>query len=402
MAKVFATIPEAIEQMRNGRMLILVDDEDRENEGDLVMAAEKITPQAVNFMVTHGRGLVCLPLAAEYVDRLGLPMMTEHNGSKNKTAFTRSIEAAHGISTGISAHDRAHTIRTAIADDLKPTDIVSPGHIFPLRAKEGGVLFRAGHTEGSVDLANLAGLKPAAVICEIMREDGSMARLADLELFAKQHDLLIVTINDLITYRMQQEYLVEEVAVSRMPTHYGDFIIKVFKNKLDNSEHVVLQKGEIDSEQPCLVRVHSECLTGDALGSARCDCGWQLDSSLQTISQQGGVLLYMSQEGRGIGLTNKIKAYALQDQGMDTVEANLHLGFSDDHRDYGIGSQILRYLGIRKMRLLTNNPRKIYGIQGYGLDIVGREPIEMQANIHNQGYLKTKRDKLGHFLKEIK
>jgi 3,4-dihydroxy 2-butanone 4-phosphate synthase/GTP cyclohydrolase II len=402
MNKPFISVDAAIEHIRQGKMVILVDDEDRENEGDLVMAAEKITPEAVNFMVTHARGLVCLPLAADTVDRLGLSMMTGNNGSKHETAFTVSIEAAHGITTGISAYDRAHTIRTAVADQSCAADIVNPGHIFPLRAKEGGVLFRSGHTEGSVDLAELAGLKPAAVICEIMREDGAMARLPDLDIFSKQHDIPMLTINDLIAYRMQREYLIKEVAVSSMPTRYGDFQIKVFRNTVDGSEHVVMQHGDIDPEQSCLVRVHSECLTGDAFGSQRCDCGWQLDSSLKTLSEQGGVLLYMSQEGRGIGLGNKIKAYALQDQGMDTVEANHHLGFSDDHRDYGIGSQILRYLGIRKMRLLTNNPRKIHGIQGYGLDIVGREPIEMQPNEYNESYLKTKREKLGHLLNEVK
>lgn len=396
----FASVEESIAAIADGKMVILVDDADRENEGDLVIAAEKATPEIINFMVTHARGLVCMPLAGSLVDRLKLPLMTENNGSRHETAFTVSIEAAHGITTGISAHDRAHTVQTAIADDLRLGDIVSPGHIFPLRAKDGGVLFRSGHTEGSVDLAVLAGLKPAAVICEIMNTDGSMARLPDLKKFAKTHDLPILTIADLIAHRMSRGDLIKEVAVAQMPTRYGDFDIKVFESVVDGIEHVVLQKGAIDPEQPCLVRVHSECLTGDAFGSARCDCGAQLDAALKLISQEGGVLLYMSQEGRGIGLTNKIRAYALQDQGMDTVEANLHLGFSDDHRDYGIGSQILRALGIRKMRLLTNNPRKIHGIQGYDLEIVSREPIEIEATHHNQAYLETKRLKLGHLLKE--
>lgn len=395
----FATIEEAIADIQAGKMVILVDDEDRENEGDLVFAAEKVTPEAINFMAKHARGLICLPMDGEYLDRLDIPMMTDKNASKYETAFTVSIEAATGISTGISAHDRAHTIATAIADNAKAGDVIVPGHIFPLRAKEGGVLIRAGQTEGSVDLAKLAGLKGAAVICEIMNDDGSMARLPDLEKFGDEHDIKIVCINDLIAYRMRHESVVEMRASATLPVkNLGEFTVKVFGDKFSDVEHVALIKGEINSETPVLVRVHSECLTGDVFASNRCDCGWQLHSALRHISEEGGVLLYMSQEGRGIGLTNKIKAYALQEQGLDTVQANERLGFADDHRDYGIGSQILRALGITQMRLLTNNPRKIYGISGYGIDIVSREPIKMNPHKDNIAYLSTKRDKLGHLL----
>ncbi len=395
----FATIEQALDDLRQGRMIILVDDEDRENEGDLVIAAEKVTSEAINFMITHARGLVCMPMVDEDIERLDLPMMVTNNTSKYETAFTISIEAASCKGSGISAHDRAQTIKTAIDPKSDPTDLVMPGHIFPLRAKKGGVLFRAGHTEGSVDLAKLAGLKPAAVICEVINEDGSMARLPNLIEFGKQHNLSLISLNDLIAYRMASESVVEQVAEARLPIDpYGEFKIKVFTNELDNLEHVVLQKGDIDPEQTTLVRVHSECMTGDIFGSSRCDCGWQLHSALAQIAQEGGVMLYMRQEGRGIGLANKIMAYALQDQGMDTVEANLKLGFHEDHRDYGIGSQILRYLGITKMRLLTNNPRKLYGVPGFGLEVVSREPIEMNPTKENLVYLTTKRDKLGHLL----
>lgn len=395
----FSPIPEVIEAIRQGQMVILVDDEDRENEGDLVLAAEKVTPEAINFMVKHARGLVCLSMTGEHLDRLNLPMMVNHNRSQFETAFTVSIEAKEGVSTGISAHDRAHTIRVAIDPQSTPADVISPGHIFPLRAKEGGVLVRAGQTEGSVDLARLAGLHPSGVICEVMNDDGTMARLDDLVAFAKCHDLKIASINDLIAYRMQHECLVEETAVSRLPIDgLGEFEVRVFKSKTDQLEHTVLIKGEVREDEPCLVRVHSACLTGDVFGSARCDCGWQLRAALERIAKEGGVLVYMQQEGRGIGLTNKIKAYCLQDQGMDTVQANQQLGFSADHRDYGIGSQILLALGVRKMRLMTNNPRKIYGIGGYDIEILSREPIEMTPTKENIRYLKTKQEKMGHLL----
>ena len=404
-----SAIERSLEQLKNGHMIILVDDEDRENEGDLVLAAEFATAENINFLARYARGLICLTLDGKRVDELRLPMMAPVNRANRSTAFTVSIEAREGITTGISAADRAQTIRVA-TDPLKgANDIVSPGHIFPLRAVEGGVLVRAGHTEGSVDLCRLAGLRSAAVICEIMNEDGTMARMPDLEKFASEHKLPILTIKELIEYRMARESLIEEVAVSKLPSLYSaegsEFRLHAFRSRTDGVEHLAMVSSKDGKlENPPLVRVHSECLTGDALGSLRCDCGAQLQAALRQISESGnGVLIYMRQhEGRGIGLANKVKAYALQDQGYDTVEANRHLGFGADLRHYGMGAQILRHLGVTEMRLLTNNPRKVVSLEGFGLKIAEQVPIEMDANPANLAYLTTKRDKLGHRLKVTK
>lgn len=394
---VLVGVEEAIEEVRQGRMVILVDDEDRENEGDLTMAAEKITPEAVNFMTKYGRGLLCLSLTPEKIENLELPIMVPNNKSPYGTAFTVSIEAARGVTTGISAHDRAVTILTAVDPDASARDIISPGHIFPLRARRGGVLVRAGQTEGSVDLARLAGLTPAGAICEVMNDDGTMARLPELMVMAEQHNLKICTIKDIIQYRMRHERLVRRGAETTLPTEYGDFKLIGYENDVDKLNHVALVKGEIDPEEATLVRVHSECLTGDVFGSRRCDCGSQLARAMEIVQDAGkGVILYMAQEGRGIGLINKIKAYALQDQGCDTVEANLRLGFKPDLRDYGIGAQMLADLGVRKMRLMTNNPTKIVGLEGYGLEVVEQVPIVIEPCATNLRYMQTKKEKMGH------
>ncbi|CAG0951182.1 3,4-dihydroxy 2-butanone 4-phosphate synthase / GTP cyclohydrolase II [Geobacteraceae bacterium] len=397
-----AKIEEAIEDIKQGKMVILVDDEDRENEGDLTMAAEMITPEAINFMAKFGRGLICLTMTSDRCDYLRLPLMVSDNTSSFGTAFTVSIEAKRGVTTGISAADRAHTILTAVADTTKPEDLARPGHIFPLRARNGGVLVRAGQTEGSVDLARLAGLRPSGVICEIMNDDGTMSRMPQLKKFAKEHGIKICTIADLVAYRLKHESLVRRAADVLLPTEFGDFRAIAFENDVDKLEHLALVKGDIRGEEPVLVRVHSECMTGDVFGSLRCDCGGQLHRAMEMIEAEGrGVILYMRQEGRGIGLFNKLKAYALQDQGKDTVEANLELGFKPDMRDYGIGAQILVDLGVKNMRLMTNNPRKLIGLQGYGINIVDRVSIEIPATDSNLGYLKTKREKLGHLLENI-
>ncbi len=400
----FASVEEAIEEIKSGRMVIMVDDEDRENEGDFVMAAQFVTPNSINFMATYGRGLICLPMEDSLIKKLDLHLMSIDENDKFKTAFTVSVDAhpKYGVTTGISAYDRATTIQTAIKPDVKPSDLVKPGHVFPLIAKEGGVLVRAGHTEGSVDLAKMAGLIPAGVICEIMNEDGTMARRPQLEKMAEKFKLKIVTISSIIEYRMQHERLIEKTAEADLPTKYGHFKIVVYKNIVDDFEHVALVKGKITKSDPILVRVHSSCLTGDILGSLRCDCGDQLHAAMEMIEREGkGVVLYMQQEGRGIGLTNKIKAYNLQDQGYDTVEANIKLGFKPDLRNYGIGAQMLVDLGIRKIKLMTNNPKKIVGLEGYGLEIIDRVPIEVDPNEINKCYLETKKIKMGHILTKV-
>ena len=395
----FNTIEEVLADIREGKMVIITDDEDRENEGDLLMAAEKVTPEAVNFMAMHGRGLICAPITATRAEQLGLQRMVLENRESQKTDFTVSVDAAHGIGTGISAADRAATIRVLVNPSATPADLVQPGHVFPLKAKGGGVLQRAGHTEAAVDLARLAGLQPAGVICEILHDDGTMARLPELLRFKEKHGLKIGTIRDLIAYRRKQERLIEREQVINLPTDYGDFQLHMYRSVIDNAHHLALVKGDISGEKPTLVRVHSECLTGDVFGSMRCDCGPQLDAALQQIEKAGnGILVYMRQEGRGIGLPAKIHAYKLQEEGLDTVEANERLGFPAELREYGLGAQILADLGVKKMRFLSNNPKKVIGLEAYGLEIVEIVPIRTPANPHNAKYLETKRLKMGHLL----
>ncbi len=393
-------IAKAVETYKNGGFVILVDDEDRENEGDLTIAAEKVTPEAINFMAKHGRGLICLAMSEDMADKLNLPLMVQDNSSKFGTAFTVSIEAKRGVTTGISAHDRATTILTAIADDTTPDDIARPGHIFPLRAKKGGVLVRTGQTEGSVDLSKIAGMKPAAVICEVMNDDGTMSRMPQLEEFSKTHNIPILTVADIIEYRLKKEIFVRRVSEANIPTAYGGvFKIILYDNDVDKFQHIALVKGDIKSDEPILVRVHSECFTGDVLGSMRCDCGEQLHKAMEIIDKEGkGVIIYMRQEGRGIGLANKLKAYCLQDKGVDTVDANIQLGFAPDLRNYGLGAQILVDLGVKKIRLMTNNPKKIKGLEGYGIEMVERVPIQVKPNEINYDYLHTKKEKMGHIL----
>ena len=396
-------IEEALRQIREGKIVILVDDEDRENEGDLCMAAELATPETINFMAKYGRGLICVTLTEKRADELNLPPMVDDNTSLYRTAFTISIDARDGVTTGISASDRAKTILTCVDENARPDDLVRPGHIFPLRARDGGVLVRTGQTEGSVDLSRLAGLKPAGIICEIMNEDGSMARMKDLEVFAREHGLMIVTIADIIEYRLRNDKLVRRAAEAVVPSRFGgEFRAVAYTNDVDHHEHLAMVKGEINPEEPILVRVHSECLTGDVFGSERCDCGEQLKGAMKLIEKEGGgILLYMHQEGRGIGLVNKIRAYALQDKGLDTVEANEKLGFKADLREYGLGAQILVDLGVKKMRIITNNPRKIKGLEGYGLEIVGRVPIQSTPHSRNVEYLRVKKEKMGHLITNL-
>ena len=398
----FAAIADAIEAVRDGRMIIVVDDEDRENEGDLTVAAEKVTPEIINFMARHGRGLICMPMTEERLAELDLPQMVPDNTARFNTAFCVSIEAKHATSTGISAADRAATVLAAIDPRTRPSDLARPGHMFPLKARDGGVLVRAGQTEAAVDLARIAGLYPAGVICEIMKDDGSMARVPDLIKFARRHKLLMITIADLIQYRMNTETLVKRAAAASLPTEHGEFRVMAYESGIDGETHVALVKGDIGDGENVLVRVHSKCLTGDVFHSARCDCGPQLDAAMQRIAEEGrGVLLYLNQEGRGIGLANKIRAYELQDQGLDTVEANERLGFKADQRDYGIGVQILKDLGVKSMRLLSNNPRKLVGLEGYGLSVAEWLPLEIPASEFTRRYLTTKKQKLGHKLRSV-
>lgn len=398
----FARVEDAVEAIRQGRMVIVVDDEDRENEGDLTIAAEKITPEAINFMAKYGRGLICMPMTAERLEELDIPLMVQQNSSRFDTAFCVSIEAKAKTSTGISAADRAATVLAAIDAETTPADLSRPGHMFPLRARPGGVLVRAGQTEAAVDLARIAGLYPAGVICEIMNEDGTMARVPELARVARRHGLLMITIADLIKYRMRTERLVRRVASASLPTEFGDFRVFAYQSGIDNETHVALVRGEIGDGRDVLLRVHSRCLTGDVFHSSRCDCGPQLTTAMQRIAAEGrGVLLYLNQEGRGIGLANKIRAYELQDQGFDTVEANERLGFKADQRDYGIGAQILTDLGVKTMRLLTNNPRKFVGLEGYGLSVTATVPLEIPASETTRDYLRTKKEKLGHKLTTV-